>query len=101
NDEKRCEVEEYLQQQASAFLPALEKASSLIDGFESPFGMELLSTVDWLVMQEDVPCNTESIMKGIAARPAGPRWGKRKLTICSDKDIDVAIQRLRQRSLQH
>jgi len=101
NDEKRYEIEEYLQQQASAFLPALEKASSLIDGFESPFGMELLSTVDWLATQEDVPCNTKSIMKGIAAWPAGPRWANRKLTIFSDKDIDLAIQRLRQRSLQH
>ena len=29
--------------------------------------MELLSTVDWLVTQEDMPCDTESSMKGMDA----------------------------------
>src|SRR5690625_52342 len=96
NDDKKNDVEKYLQQKASAFLPALEQASALIDGFESPFGMELLSTVDWLMSQENISCDTESIMKGINDWPAGPRWAQRKLSIFSDKDIDLAIQRLKQ-----
>ncbi|WP_395947655.1 hypothetical protein [Caedibacter taeniospiralis] len=46
NDAKKQQIEVYLNSEGREFLPGLEKASKIIDGFESPFGMELLSTVD-------------------------------------------------------
>lgn len=46
NDSKREEVAIYLKTEAKTWLPALEKTARIIDGFESPYGMELLATVD-------------------------------------------------------
>lgn len=36
---------------ANNYLPALEQVSDLIDRFQSPLGMELLVSVDWLVSE--------------------------------------------------
>ena len=49
---------------ADAFLLAhpetrerFERVSALVEGFETPFGTELLATVHWLLAHEDVPGN--------------------------------------------
>jgi hypothetical protein len=55
-DAKRDKVAAYLGSgEAKAFLPALEATAELIDGFESPLGMELLATIDWLVQKTASP----------------------------------------------
>ena len=36
----------------------LERVAKLIDGFETPYGMELLSTVHWVATQEDAHAKT-------------------------------------------
>lgn len=96
NDQKKTELEQYLNNDAAAYLPALEKASALVDGFESPLGMELLSTVDWLLTEEQVAANTEAVLTGIRAWPAGTRWAERKLRIFDVANIELALQRLAQ-----
>lgn len=95
NDNKKDFVEAYLTTEAKAFLPALEKTSQLIDGFESPFGMELLSTVDWLVVKEGCELTLASIKDGMARWAAGKRWAERKLNLFDDKSLQIAIDRLR------
>jgi hypothetical protein len=50
NDAEKDRVNTYLHSEAKEYVPALEQASELISGFESPFGLELLSTVDWLLV---------------------------------------------------
>lgn len=99
NDAKKSFVATYLQSEAKEFLPALEKTSQIIDGFESPFGMELLSTVDWLVVQEGCEPTLESVKAGMARWPAGPKWAQRKLNLFDDKQVQFAIDRLRQAGL--
>lgn len=94
NDEEKRAVDTYLHSAAKAYLPALEEASRLIDGFESPFGMELLSTVDWLLTKEHCAPTLESIKTGIAYWPAGEHWAQRKLALFTDKDIQFALSRL-------
>ena len=46
--------------------------TELIDGFESPLGMELLATIDWLTHKDGVAADRDSIKKrlrhGQAAR---------------------------------
>ena len=37
---------------ARALRPALDHATQVIEGFQSPFGLELLATVDWLNRRE-------------------------------------------------
>ncbi|WP_153569897.1 hypothetical protein [Acinetobacter junii] len=41
------------------FVPALEEVT------ESPFGMELLSTVDWLIYKDGCQSMVESIKQGL------------------------------------
>jgi hypothetical protein len=44
---------------------ALAATASLIDGFESPFGMELLATVDWLLDREQCQPTLAGIREGL------------------------------------
>ena len=41
NEDRKGLVQAFLQSEAKAYSAALEETSSLIAGFESPFGMEL------------------------------------------------------------
>lgn len=59
-----------------------ERVSELVDGFESPFGLELLSTVHWVVKHDDVH-NLEEITRGVHA------WGQRK-TMFSERQVGIA-----------
>ena len=94
DDKQKDTVKTYLATEAKEYLPALEKAGALIDGFESPFGMELLSTVDWLINREGCEPTVEAITAGMAAWPAGEKWSKRKLSLFKPKHISFAINRL-------
>lgn len=94
NDSKKQQVDLFLLSEGKEFLPALEKASEIIDGFESPFGMELISTVDWLLFNEGCEPTLESIKNGIANWPAGKRWADRKLSLFDDKSLQIALNRL-------
>lgn len=94
NDDKKQQVEQFLATQAKDYLPALEKASEVIDGFESPFGMELLSTVDWLIHSEGCAPTLASVKQGIAHWPAGDKSARRKLGLFDDKSLQIALNRL-------
>lgn len=94
NEQERDKVIAYLNSEAKAYLPALEKATAIIDGFESPYGMELLSTVDWLLVQESCKPDLESVRGGIRNWPAGSKWAERKNHLFDDKSIQLAIDRL-------
>ncbi|SFD91178.1 O-acetyl-ADP-ribose deacetylase (regulator of RNase III), contains Macro domain [Thiohalospira halophila DSM 15071] len=100
NDSKRDKVELYLKTEANAYLPALEKATKLIDGFESPYGLELLSTVDWLLAQEQVAPEPQALLEGVRHWPAGERWARRKLELFDMGKLELALDRLRQVPLQ-
>ena len=55
DETRRDHVNVYLQSGSEkAYAPALERASDLINGFQSPLGMELLGTVDWLLSEAKV-----------------------------------------------
>jgi len=94
NDAKKQQVEAYLKSEGKEFLPALEEASKIIDGFESPYGMELLSTVDWLLVKEGCEPTLESIKNGIANWPTEKKWADRKLALFDDKSLQIAINRM-------
>lgn len=99
NYDHKLAVQKYLQtaNEGEAYLPALKEVVQVIDGFESPYGMELLATIDWLVRKEQVQPTLESIkqgLKGWFAESQEPKWGQRKLNIFDDKSINLAIERL-------
>jgi O-acetyl-ADP-ribose deacetylase (regulator of RNase III) len=96
NDERRSKVEEYLHtEKARSYLPALEATARLIDGYESPLGMELLSTVDWLIEKDGYSPELRSIRQGISSWPGGKKAIQRKQHLFDDRLIELALNRLR------
>jgi O-acetyl-ADP-ribose deacetylase (regulator of RNase III) len=96
DDTKKDYVQTYLKsEEVKLLVPALEFTSKLIDGFESPFGMELLATVDWLVKREGVAADIPSIKIGIANWSAGTASAARKTKLFDDRAIGIALDRLK------
>ncbi|WP_322994396.1 macro domain-containing protein [Castellaniella sp.] len=94
-DSRRAYLQAYLNSEAKQYLPALEATAALIDGFESPFGMELLATVDWLVARE----GADLTIPGIRTRLQ--HWrdhaaADRKNRLFTDKALGIALDRLTQ-----
>ena len=91
----RPRVELFLKQEENRHLkPILEKTESTVTGFESPLGMELLATVDWLMERECCQPNVQAIRVGLRRWPAGPEAADRKLRLFDDRLIGLAIERL-------
>jgi O-acetyl-ADP-ribose deacetylase (regulator of RNase III) len=85
-------VQAYLKTEAKHYLPALEATAALIDGFESPFGMELLATVDWLLSKEATAPTVEAVREGLQRWPAGA--APRKTRLFDERVISFALKRL-------
>lgn len=96
NEAKKQELAVYLQTEAKAFLPILEQTTALIDGFESPYGMELLATVDWLIAEEGCAPTLSALREGLHRWPAGTLWGERKARLFDDRSLQIALTRLQQ-----
>jgi O-acetyl-ADP-ribose deacetylase (regulator of RNase III) len=94
NDAKRDRVALYLKTEARPYLDALERTSAQIDGFESPLGMELLATIDWLLSREGRRPELDDVKAGLAAWSGGQGAGERKLRIFDDRLIRLALERL-------
>jgi O-acetyl-ADP-ribose deacetylase (regulator of RNase III) len=92
DDPKHDKVKVYLRSAAKEYQPALDATAELIDGFESPLGLELLSTVDWLIHHEKIDPNTEAIKLGLSKWPGGA--GERKLKLFDERLIELAVRRL-------
>lgn len=74
----------------SEYLEHIKKIKHLVDGFETPFGMELLSTVHWVVTKECTANSTnEEIIKKVHL------WSSRKEKLFQPYHINIAINRLR------
>lgn len=64
-----------------------DRVARLVEGFETPFGLELLATVHWVVTQEGTRELTD-----LADRVHGWNTRKRQFTL---EQIELAVQRLR------
>lgn len=93
DDGRKDLVQAFLQSEAKAYLPALEETAALIDGFESPFGMELLATVDWLLANEHVQPTVSAVREGLLAWPVQGA-AQRKAKLFHDEAIGIALERL-------
>jgi len=94
-DKKRDMLDLYLKgPEAREYLPALEATDELIDGFQSPLGLEALATVDWLIARENTEPTLEGIRLGIRQWPAGPTHAKRKEKLFDDRLLELALDRL-------
>lgn len=84
--------------EVTPFHPALEETTNLIDGFESPLGLELLGTVDWLLSRDKVESTVRGVKKGLGSWLGGGDAAERKLNLFDDRLIELALSRLAQYS---
>lgn len=94
NDTARGRVAAYLESEAKDYLPVLDRVSRLLSGFESPLGLELLATVDWLLRRCATPPDVRSIQAAMARWPGGVQAAERKRRIFDDEMIGLALTRL-------
>ena len=72
----------------SAVRKRVNRVENLIRGFETPFGLELLSTVHWIAKEKNTSDFNE-IKRGVE------QWSDRKKKLFSEKDVRLAWARLR------
>lgn len=95
DDSRRERVALYLKSnEANVFQEVLERTSALIDGFQSPLGMELLATVDWLIHRQGVSPTTDDILEGLRGWPGGQEAADRKAKLFDARMVDLALQRV-------
>jgi len=66
----------------------IERVINLIDGFETPYGLELLATVHWVAKHEDA-VTTDQVVRQVHA------WNDRKRRVMKPDHLRIAWQRLR------
>lgn len=94
-DTKKDHLQTYLKSgEVTPYITALEMTSNLIDGFESPLGMELLATIDWLLVKENCTATVDGIKDGLKSWHGGAEAGTRKMKIFNDRLIGLALNRL-------
>jgi O-acetyl-ADP-ribose deacetylase (regulator of RNase III) len=89
------EVKEYIAtEKVRRFRIAIEATEWLIDGFETPYLMELLSTVDWLQAERGGSLDDEGLLRGIANGPGGKQSAERKARLFNRDAVTLANERL-------
>ncbi len=68
-------------------LSRAERVAKLIEGFQTPFGMELLGTVHWV-------CHSQGARSVAEAVAHIQSWNDRKRSLFSPRHIEVAYERL-------
>lgn len=82
------EADDFIQNNSNQELAnQLQKVADLIDGFQSPYGMELLSTVHWLALHENAKNANEALSRI-------QNWNDRKRKIMRESHVKIAWQRL-------
>lgn len=71
----------------------MDRVVELIEGFEDPYGLELLSSVHWVMR-----ANAEARESSEAAADAVHKWNSRKRRVMKKEHLIKAWQRLKERS---
>lgn len=70
----------------------VRRVAQLIDGFESPYGMELLASVHWLALNDPEVEDVQSAISAIG------NWNSRKKALMTPAHVQAAWSRLHQQS---
>lgn len=73
---------------------ALAVTIKQIDGFQSPLGMELLATVDWILHESVSTLTIEDIKQQLVCWPAGKKAAERKQKLFTTHMLSVALTQL-------
>ncbi len=83
------EADHFLQQDIHA-ADHLQRVADLVDGFETPYGMELLSSIHWAAIHDGDALDAESAVEAMS------RWNERKKRLFKPPHIRSAWERLRE-----
>jgi O-acetyl-ADP-ribose deacetylase (regulator of RNase III) len=84
-----AEAEGYLIQQGDpAMVDRLQRLQRLIEGFQSPYGMELLSTVHWVGEHEGAAQSPQTALAAVQ------EWNMRKKKLMRAEHVEAAWDRL-------
>jgi hypothetical protein len=96
DDAKQPRLAAYLATtEGAVYADAIEHTDALIDGYQSPLGMEALATVDWLLTKENAVPTLAGIREAIDRWPDGPTSASRKQRLFSDKLISASLETLK------
>lgn len=96
NETKYDRVQAYLNSgEGKEFTRVLEWSATTIDGFESPLGMELLATIDWMMQNDGIEPTVEGVMEGLKDWAGGEAAGQRKLKIFDPRLVAIALEKLK------
>ena len=74
----------------------LNRVERLIEGFETPLGMELLATVHWVATKDLQTSRSQDVMQGLKYwNPDQPAWNARKVSMMSEPQVKVALGQLK------
>jgi uncharacterized protein YwgA len=85
------EAKQFLESNNEDYELHMTRVQKIIRGFENPYGMELLASVHWIMVNsaEDTIQSDEDIVKALA------QWNKRKQRLFQEKHVYKAIEQLR------
>jgi O-acetyl-ADP-ribose deacetylase (regulator of RNase III) len=84
------EAEKFLAEHADTSQPSLQRldrVAHLVEGFESPYGMELLATVHWIATHDGAE-TMDDVVAGVH------HWNARKKKLMTREHIELAYERL-------
>jgi O-acetyl-ADP-ribose deacetylase (regulator of RNase III) len=81
------EAESWLREHEGA-RDRLGRVAELIEGFETPYGLELLSTVHWIATREAIAHDPDQLVEAVRS------WSPRKAKIMREPHIRAAYQQL-------
>lgn len=94
-ESKKDKIAAYLGSgEAKEYQIVIDQVDDLIDGFQSPYGLELLATVDWLLCKERCEPTVDGIRKGLESWKGGEDAGVRKQRLFDDHILKLAIERI-------
>jgi len=83
------EAESFIEKgENSELVERVKRVEKLIDGFQSPYGMELLASVHWVASNEVGTPTIDSVICGVH------EWNERKRQMMRPEHIEIALDRL-------
>lgn len=83
----RAEAQAFLEASGGSFRQQIERVLELIEGFEGPYGLELLATVHWVVSREDASTFPEVVSRVQS-------WNERKRQTMELGHLRIAFDQL-------
>jgi len=84
---------EELLERHPADLARLDALLELVDGFETPYSLELLATVHFAAMHDPPTAESSALAERVAA------WSLRKARMFTERHVQIAAERLREHQL--